>query len=251
MHLKKQFISNACDKGESEEFVEDNDEFVDTEYAAGSMVWAKMKGYPWWPALVDFCPDTDEYYWLDSWNEENVGKTPEAGCRPTWYHVVFFDIPHVKRAWIRVADIFKFHDIKTPPKAVTNIKPGLKIKWKKILSMAADCFELGREERLEKYSFAALFDGEWGYYDETTNINKLKKNGANVDIDKKEDSEAVDQIAELKPSSLLHLWNNNIVSDKLSFDDWTCDMCLKKFPYVENIVFNHLQFHHLTIKVSY
>ena len=41
---------------------------MDTQYAAGSMVWAKMKGYPWWPALVDFCPDTDEYYWLDSWS---------------------------------------------------------------------------------------------------------------------------------------------------------------------------------------
>ena len=54
----------------SEEFVEDSDEFVDAEYAAGSMVWAKMKGYPWWPAMVDFCPDTDEYYWLDSWNDE-------------------------------------------------------------------------------------------------------------------------------------------------------------------------------------
>ena len=54
--------------------VQGNEEFVDTEYAAGSMVWAKMKGYPWWPALVDFCPDTDEYYWLDSWNEE-VGTT--------------------------------------------------------------------------------------------------------------------------------------------------------------------------------
>ena len=62
------FFSNSCDKGVSEEFVEDNGEFVDTQYAAGSMVWAKMKGYPWWPALVDFCPDTDEYYWLDSWS---------------------------------------------------------------------------------------------------------------------------------------------------------------------------------------
>lgn len=63
------FFSNSCEKGVSEEFVEDNGEFVDTQYAAGSMVWAKMKGYPWWPALVDFCPDTDEYYWLDSWSE--------------------------------------------------------------------------------------------------------------------------------------------------------------------------------------
>ena len=68
--MNTNILNNACDKGVSEEFVEDSEEFVDTEYAAGSMVWAKMKGYPWWPALVDFCPDTDEYYWLDSWNEE-------------------------------------------------------------------------------------------------------------------------------------------------------------------------------------
>ena len=68
--MNPNILSNACHKGVSEQFVEGNEEFVDTEYAAGSMVWAKMKGYPWWPALVDFCPDTDEYYWLDSWNEE-------------------------------------------------------------------------------------------------------------------------------------------------------------------------------------
>ena len=66
------FFSNACDKGESEKFVEDNEEFVDTEFAAGSMVWAKMKGYPWWPAMVDFCPDTDEYYWLEAWSKVRI-----------------------------------------------------------------------------------------------------------------------------------------------------------------------------------
>jgi len=39
------------------EKVED-EETVDVEYTCGSMVWAKLKGFPSWPGMVDYCPDT-------------------------------------------------------------------------------------------------------------------------------------------------------------------------------------------------
>lgn len=39
-------LLNSCQKGRSEKFVENSEEFVDTHYVSGSMVWAKMVGYP-------------------------------------------------------------------------------------------------------------------------------------------------------------------------------------------------------------
>ena len=35
------------------------------DYGAGSVVWAKMDGWPWWPGLVDDDPDTMEFVWTD------------------------------------------------------------------------------------------------------------------------------------------------------------------------------------------
>ena len=36
----------------------EEEETVDVEYTCGSMVWAKLKGFPPWPGMVDYCPDT-------------------------------------------------------------------------------------------------------------------------------------------------------------------------------------------------
>ena len=246
-------VFNSCAKGASEEFVEGNEEFVDTQYAAGSMVWAKMKGYPWWPALVDFCPDTDEYYWLDSWNEDESKNHPEANSKPTWYHVVFFDVPQIKRAWIKIEEIEKFESIDLPPKSSISMKPALKVRWKKILAMASECFELDREKRLEQFSFAALFDGKWGYYDETTKVVKGKSKVIlvnEVETDNIKEDQKPSNIV-WKPSDLISLWNNNSSASKINTDEWICDICTKYFPYVENVVVSHLKFHHMDVEVIY
>eukprot|EP00095_Tigriopus_kingsejongensis_P010235 maker-scaffold76_size406464-snap-gene-2.12 protein:Tk10235 transcript:maker-scaffold76_size406464-snap-gene-2.12-mRNA-1 annotation:"zinc finger cw-type pwwp domain protein 1" len=49
---------------------------IPVEYVPGSLVWVKG---PLWPGMVDFCPDTEEYYWQDDGE-----RTP-----PTHYHVIF------------------------------------------------------------------------------------------------------------------------------------------------------------------
>ena len=244
-------LNNSCEKGASEEFVEGNEEFVDTKYASGSMVWAKMKGYPWWPALVDFCPDTDEFYWLDSWNEDESKNHPEADSKPSWYHVVFFDVPQIKRAWIKVEDIVKFESIDLPPKSSSTIKPALKIKWKKILAMASECFKLDREKRLEQFSFAALFDGKWGYYDENTKVVKGKSKLTLVNEDETEKIKEKQINLVGKPSDLISLWNNNLTAQKFNIDEWICDICTKYFPYVENVIVSHLKFHHMDVEVIF
>ena len=112
---------NTCAKGRSEEWVEGSAEMVsspslpshpgaqvDTAYAAGSMVWAKVPGFPWWPGMVraglgelgsgvqvDFCPDTEEFYWLDAWDDP-AGEAAETG-ELTHYHVMLFGVPSVTR----------------------------------------------------------------------------------------------------------------------------------------------------------
>ena len=122
--------------------------------------------------------------------------------------MVFFDFPQVKRAWTKVEDILKLEDVEKPPK-VPSLRLGLQKKWKKILAMAGECTKLEREERLEKFSFAALFDGKWGYYDEHSKIQKSKKRVSLENSKPKEEKNILDAVEDWKPSDLLKLWNNN------------------------------------------
>ena len=249
-------LLRSCQAGTSEKYVENSEEFVSTQYVCGSMVWAKMKGFPWWPGLVDICPDTDEYYWLAAWdnfNNKKANDDKKTKTEPTWYNVVFFDFPQVKRAWIKVGDILKLEDVDKPPKVTTRLRPCLRRKWKKILAMADDCHRLDREERLEKFSFAALFDGKWGYYDEYSNFQKGKKKLSleNAKPNPTDGKQTPDQKTNWKPSDLLNLWTSKTGAGGgvgKTFDEWQCDICSKLFPYDENIVTRHLLFHHMSIQ---
>ncbi len=57
---------NSCEVAQ-EEFV-DGDDMVETSYSLGSVVWAKLRGFPWWPALVDDDPDTNEFFWTNDFS---------------------------------------------------------------------------------------------------------------------------------------------------------------------------------------
>lgn len=46
-------------------------------------------------AQVDFCPDTEEFYWLDAWDDP-AREAAETG-RLTHYHVMLFGVPSVTR----------------------------------------------------------------------------------------------------------------------------------------------------------
>lgn len=41
-------------------------DLIHTRYTAGSVVWAKTKGWPWWPVMIDDDPDTEQYYWVEN-----------------------------------------------------------------------------------------------------------------------------------------------------------------------------------------
>ena len=80
-------------------------------------------GFPWWPGLVDYCPEKEETLLLD----------PETN-QPQQYHVVFFDKvrppplklqytleyliqgQNVSRSWVYREDICKLTDVNHPPR---------------------------------------------------------------------------------------------------------------------------------------
>lgn len=60
---------NKCSIPEIPIPIREIEDLVYGEYAAGSVVLARLGGWPWWPAMVDDCPDTEQYYWLDGFSD--------------------------------------------------------------------------------------------------------------------------------------------------------------------------------------
>jgi len=40
------------------------EDLIENKYNCGSLVWAHMHNYLWWPAIVDDCPENLRYYEL-------------------------------------------------------------------------------------------------------------------------------------------------------------------------------------------
>ena len=134
--------NNVCGVG-GNEFNADSDK-IDIKFSCGSLVWAKLKGFPWWPGMIDNCPDSDDYFWVD----ENISE-----YEPTWYHVVYFEGKgsEVTRAWIKTDNIVSMTTPITQPKGKTVSKPGpLKQRLQNAIRMAENAKSLNRRERLKK-----------------------------------------------------------------------------------------------------
>ena len=67
----------GCDAAEADfdEYARSRGGWVELDYTAGSVVWAKLEGWPWWPALVDDDPDTMEFFWTDYGREQCKNST--------------------------------------------------------------------------------------------------------------------------------------------------------------------------------
>ncbi len=55
----------SCAAPQQEWSREDEDRFVECKFTVGSVVWAKLCGFSWWPALVDDDPDTEMFFWTE------------------------------------------------------------------------------------------------------------------------------------------------------------------------------------------
>ncbi|KAK3593257.1 hypothetical protein CHS0354_012347 [Potamilus streckersoni] len=138
---------NSCDKKE-EEYNESDHIF--TKFTEGSIVWVKMSGYPWWPAMVEIDPDAECFF-----NVESVNSMV-----PSHYHVVFLD-NRVSRAWIKARYIKAFtgkDDVEVVQKTV----------YEKDIAAAKEnalkASELDLKDRIRQFGFAGRFRGKWGSY---------------------------------------------------------------------------------------
>ncbi|KAG5869322.1 hypothetical protein JTB14_013859 [Gonioctena quinquepunctata] len=131
---------NKC--SHPEDIDEDEDYLIDNLFNAGSIVWAKMDGYPWWPAMVEDDPDMEDYFWLE-----------KDQVNPTWYHVTFFDSRQVTRAWLRPSCLKPFKINMTNPEFQTPRFDKHKSRVSIAFKQAAHAIELPLIDRLRKYSF--------------------------------------------------------------------------------------------------
>ena len=138
-----------CEAPEEEWDTDHENHAVETRFTVGSLVWAKMDGFPAWPAMVDDDPDTGEFFWTkmdgDVWQS-----------RPSSYHVIFFD-EKVVRKWIPCSRLTKFDQ--TKPKI-----PGTALgsRLLKAFDQAMEAVGEELEERRRRHCFAQRYQGQWG-----------------------------------------------------------------------------------------
>ncbi|CAH0721825.1 unnamed protein product, partial [Brenthis ino] len=138
---------NRCSAPESPIELRSAEDLIHSAYAAGSLVAARARGWPWWPAMVDDCPDTEQYYWLDGFSDI-----------PTHYNVVFFDSSEVTRAWLPPSQLKPYSQTKDLIKSALKTKSYRK-RLEVAISQANDAENLSLEARLKKYSFITRYKG--------------------------------------------------------------------------------------------
>lgn len=125
-----------------------NDDVTSNEFQLFDVVWAKLSGYPWWPAII--CDD------------------PSSGKfkLPNQIHVQFFDDP-ISHAWVKIRDLKPY---------TGSVQPGIPVvitdsKLKSALKSAEEALEMKRSERFKMIGDLHLDDYEVNKSDEKIQAN--------------------------------------------------------------------------------
>jgi len=127
-----------------------NNNIVETRFTVGSLVWARMEGWPSWPGMIDDDPDTGSFFWTemrgDKWED-----------KPNSYHVVFFDDKEITRAWVPSARLRKFDRVKP-----VSAKSKLGARLGKAFEEAMKAADMDLMDRRKEFCLASRFKGPWG-----------------------------------------------------------------------------------------
>lgn len=133
--MNKDVMNRVCGKGGSQ-FTSGSQ--VKIKYPRGTLVWAKLKGYPWWPGIIDHSPGCDEFYWID----EKISTV-----NPTRYNVMFFEKKNqFSSAWIQAENIKQDQDQSPLPNSV--LSPEVKEELDEAMARLRESRKFSLDERL-------------------------------------------------------------------------------------------------------
>ena len=139
--MNKDLLNRVCGKG-GKQFTTGSP--VKIKYPRGTLVWAKLKGYPWWPGMIDHSPGCDEFYWID----ETVST-----ITPTRYNVMFFEKKNeFSSAWIQSENIKQDQDQSPLPYSV--LSPEVKEELDEAMARVRESRKFSLAERLSGISFS-------------------------------------------------------------------------------------------------
>ena len=139
------------------------DRYERLEYSLGALVWAKLQGQCWWPAMVDLCPDNRCFTWSVNSSDDNL---------PSWYNVVFFGGKAVSRRWMKVEKMCPFVDLNPDEvlqmetsKTPRNLKVVMFIcknraDFQDSVNQAQDASWMLLKDRFDTFSFMARYEGQ-------------------------------------------------------------------------------------------
>nr|XP_053649880.1 homeobox-like protein HDP1 [Cherax quadricarinatus] len=114
------------------------------------VVWARVQGALWWPAMVDIDPDYKKYMWLN-----------DIATSPISYHVTFFGEP-VTRAWVTPMNMKPFEKSDTYERfLMCESKEKISITHlREAVDSAHQALDMDLQCRRKTFAFVVRFNGK-------------------------------------------------------------------------------------------
>ncbi|CAL7940080.1 unnamed protein product [Xylocopa violacea] len=144
---------------------------INNAYNAGSIVWARVKGFPWWPGIVNDCPDTLTFY-----------KQYRNSHEPVSYFVSFFNEEKLDCAWLRKQNLKPFRAYKYSQLIKRTKVYGVDYKGflEKAYETATNALSLSILERLQRFSYVAQYEK---FHDVNNNLSLSQKSITEMETD--------------------------------------------------------------------
>ncbi|XP_053997769.1 uncharacterized protein LOC128886689 [Hylaeus anthracinus] len=132
---------------------------IENDYNAGSIVWARVPRYPWWPGIICDSVDTFMYY-----------KKRRYSLKPHQYHVTFFNKDKLEWDWIHIRNLKPFVAYNYSQLITKTVFKGVDYKdsLMEAYELASSALPLRIAERLQKFDFITQYDR---FYNDYTNNN--------------------------------------------------------------------------------